>query len=143
VKGTLRRRAGVGVRAMNARRPSTAALIALTALLGTLTGGCAKTACDKQVLYAAPAPDGAAIAFVYRRSCGTPPVPSTHVALVPFNGSLHDAPGNVLALPGEQAVKIAWRSPTQLVVTGFNNPVISKSTAVGAIRIEFPAATVP
>jgi hypothetical protein len=109
---------------------------ALLLLAAASIGGCARTACEKRVLYAAPAPDGAVIAFIYRRECGTRGV-GTHVSIVPFNASLRDEPGNVLALDGEQAVKVSWLNAKTLSVANFHDPRYQLAAPLHSVDVEF------
>jgi hypothetical protein len=104
------------------------------------SGGCTGTACDKRVLYAAPAPDGAVIAFLYRRDCGPRGI-GTHVSVVPFDASLRDEPGNVLSLQGEQTVKLTWLDAKRLSVANFHDPTYQLAAPIQAVAVEFhPAA---
>jgi hypothetical protein len=105
-------------------------------LLAAWLAGCSRADCEKQVLYAAPSPDGAVIAFIYRRACGTRGA-GTHVAIVPFNASLRNEPGNVLALDGDQAVKVSWLNAKTLSVANFHDPLYQLAAPLHAVAVEF------
>jgi hypothetical protein len=113
-------------------RRTLGALLLLTAWLV----GCYRTDCEKRVIYAAPSPDGAVIAFIYRRDCGTQGA-GTHVSIVPFNASLRNEPGNVLALDGEQAVKVSWMSAKTLSVANFHDARYQLAAPLHSVAVEF------
>jgi hypothetical protein len=100
-------------------------------------GACAQPACDQQVTHAAPSPDGANIAFVFRRACAAPRGVSTQVSVVPYTESLRDDTGNVLALRDEQPVKISWQGPKTLVVSGFKDPLYQRNEPIHSVVIGF------
>jgi hypothetical protein len=84
-----------------------------------------------------PSPDGADIAFVFRRSCGTTTGWSTDVSVIDMHRSLRSGPGNVLIVGDEQAVKVSWRGPKKLLVTGFKEPIHLQNPRVDSVTIEF------
>jgi hypothetical protein len=105
--------------------------------ISLLLAGCSGGACKNEVVSGLPSPDGAAIAFVFHRSCGTPAEVSTDVSIIAFRDSLHDGPGNVLVVPDEQPVKVSWQSPKKLLVTGFSNPTHQQAQQIDSITAEF------
>jgi hypothetical protein len=114
------------------------ALLGASFLLG-LGGmlGCTGSTCKNEVIQGLPSPDGAAIAFVFHRSCGAPPTVSTHVSIMAIHRSLHNDAGNVLVVGNEQPVKISWQSPKKLVVTGFKDPTYQRAQPMDSITVEF------
>jgi hypothetical protein len=110
----------------------------LTAFLGILAlGACSRQSCVNQAIIGLPSPDGARIAYVFHRTCSGGPV-TTHVAVISLPNSLRDETGNVLTVAGEQPIKIAWRSPTTLHVTGFTDPLYKVDHPLGTVTIDFP-----
>jgi hypothetical protein len=107
------------------------------ALCFSAIGGCTGSACENKVVYGAPSPDGAFIAFIFHRTCGPNNALSTQITLIGFHDSLRGDAGNVLAVNDDQPVKVSWRSPTLLVVTGFHNPTFESGGQIGAVTIEF------
>jgi hypothetical protein len=99
--------------------------------------GCSRSTCVNQAFYGLPSPDGTAIAFIFHRTCTAPAAVTTEVSLMPFHDSLHDAPGNVLIVAGERAVKVTWHGPTTLWVTGFQGATYQRSAPIDGITIEF------
>jgi hypothetical protein len=99
--------------------------------------GCTEPTCKNEAIQGLPSPDGAAIAFVFRRSCGAPPTVSTHVSIMAIHQSLRNDAGNVLVVGNEQPVKISWQSPKKLVVTGFKDPTYQRTQPLDSITVEF------
>jgi hypothetical protein len=100
--------------------------------------GCGKPACKNDALLGLPSPDGALIAFVFHRHCAAPAAVTTQVSVMSFHESLHDETGNVLSVPDEQPVKISWRGPHELAVTGFKNPVYQRTEPIHSVVIKYP-----
>jgi hypothetical protein len=100
--------------------------------------GCGKPACQNDALLGLPSPDGALIVFVFRRHCAAPAAVSTQVSVIGFHESLHDEPGNILSVPDEQAVKVSWRGPHELAVTGFKNPIYQRTEPIHSVVIKYP-----
>ena len=113
-----------------------AAAAGLFALCGSALLGCGGPACVNEVIAAAPSPDGSVIAFVFHRKCGTGGSLATQVSVVPFHDSLRGA-GNVLAVANDQPIKIVWRGPTTLIVSGFEDPLYQRARPVGSVTVEF------
>ena len=110
-------------------------------VVGALSGalvlcGCHPSSCRNDVVSGAPAPDGAHIAFIFHRQCPAAAA-STEVSLIAFHASLRDAPGNVLRAPGVQPVKVTWRSPTEMIVSGFEVPTYEWKSPMDGVTIEF------
>jgi hypothetical protein len=99
--------------------------------------GCSQGACKNAVVFGAPSPDGAFIAFVFHRSCAGSSAVSTHVSIIPFRDSLRNETGNVLVVGDIQPVKISWRSPTQLVVSHFKDPTYQRTQQLDSISVDF------
>jgi hypothetical protein len=116
---------------------SLSALQAATALSAFLVVGCTQSPCENNVVSGLPSPDGADIAFVFRRSCGTPSGWGTDVSVIDMHRSLRSGPGNVLVVGGEQPVKVSWRGPKRLLVTGFRGPIHLQDPQVNSVTIEF------
>jgi hypothetical protein len=112
-------------------------LRAAAALSAFLIVGCTESPCENNVVSGVPSPDGADIAFVFRRSCGTPTGSSTDVSVIDMHRSLRSGPGNVLVVGDEQAVKVSWRGPKRLLVTGFKGPIRLQNPRVDSVTIEF------
>jgi hypothetical protein len=117
--------------------------VIVAVLLVGAAAGCSTSACDKQVVYAAPAPDGRSIAFIYHRICGTSRDVSTHVSILPYGESLREGPGNVLAVAGDQSVKVSWQGARRLKVSEFHDPTRLPQDPIAGITIEFAAVTAP
>jgi hypothetical protein len=100
--------------------------------------GCNKAACENEVLQGKPSPDGALIAFVYFRRCGSSQETTTHVAVISFHDSLRNEPGNVLAVGRAQPVKILWRGPKELEVGGFTDPTYQRTAPIDSVAIKYP-----
>lgn len=117
----------------------TTAITRLAAMLAALAtvAGCSHPECKNAALYGLPSPDGAFIAFVFQRTCGQPPGVSTQVSLMPFHESLRNDPGNVLSVAGTQPVKVAWRGPRTLFVTGFESATYQRTQPIDSIRIDY------
>jgi hypothetical protein len=113
------------------------ALLAPASLSAFLVVGCTRSPCENDVVSGMPSPDGADIAFVFRRSCGTPTGGSTDVSVIDMHRSLRSGPGNVLVVGGEQPVKVSWRGPKRLLVTGFRGPIHLQDPQVNSVTIEF------
>lgn len=121
------------IRRMNSRR---AGFWFSIVLCSSVLSGCNKPACQNEVLAGKPSPDGALIAFVYHRRCGGEA--STQVSVIDFHDSLHDEPGNVLAVGGEQQIKISWLGPKELQVGGFAHPTYQRTEPIHAVAIRYP-----
>ena len=93
--------------------------LAATVGIVTMLCACSRESCVNQAVIGLPSPDGARIAYVFHRTCGA--AVTTHVSVISLPNALRNESGNVLAVSGEQPVKIAWRSPTTLRVTGFSD----------------------
>jgi len=115
-------------------------LRAAALLSAFLMVGCTRSRCENQVISGMPSPEGADIAFVFRRSCGTSTGWSTDVSVMDMHRSLRSGPGNVLVVGGEQTVKITWLGPKKLLVTGFKEPIHVQNPQVDSIKIEFRRA---
>jgi hypothetical protein len=115
-------------------RMARATAISLT--LSTVAG-CSRPECKNDALYGLPSPDGAFIAFVFQRTCEQPHGVSTQVSLMPFHESLRNEPGNVLSVPGTQPVKVAWRGPRTLFVTGFEGATYQRTQPIDSSRIDY------
>jgi hypothetical protein len=113
------------------------ALRATACLSAFLIVGCTRSPCENNVISGMPSPDGADIAFVFRRSCGTTTGWSTDVSVIDMHRSLRSGPGNVLIVGDEQAVKVSWRGPKKLLVTGFKEPIHLQNPRVDSVTIEF------
>jgi hypothetical protein len=111
--------------------------ILLTTLLMTISAACSRHQCTNQAFYGLPSPDGKFIAFIFHRTCAAPAVMTTEVSLMPFHQSLRNEPGNVLAAPGEQPVKVSWHGAMTLLVTGFTDPIYRRTEPLDAVAIEF------
>ena len=105
------------------------------------SAACSRTQCATQAFYGLPSPDGKFIAFIFHRTCAAPPsapaAVTTEVSLMPFHESLRNEAGNVLAVPGEQPVKVSWHGATTLLVTGFTDPTYHRLEPLDSISIEF------
>ena len=102
-----------------------------------LITACTRSSCDNQAYYGLPSPDGRYIAFIFHRRCAAPEGVSTQVSLLPFRDSLRGDPGNVLAVAGEQPVKVSWRGTKTLSVTGFQTASFRREKPLDGIGIEF------
>ena len=109
--------------------------VVVLAVGAACASGCAPS-CENEVLNGMPSPDGRNIAFVFRRRCGSQM--STHVSVIDLHRTLKGEPGNVLAVAGEQAVKMIWRGPDRLEVSGFRPPVLLRDSKVDGVEILFP-----
>jgi len=111
----------------------------LLVLLVCLGGGaaCSRTQCTNQAFYGLPSPDGKFIAFIFHRTCAAPARVTTEVSLMPFHESLRNEPGNVLAVAGEQPVKVSWHGPTTLLVTGFTDPTFRRIEPLDSVALEY------
>ena len=108
------------------------------AVLGVFViAGCTKTQCENDVIRGMPSPDGANIAFVFRRSCGTTTGSSTNVSVIDMRHPLRSGPGNVLVIGDEQAIHVAWLGPRRLLVAGFKEPISLLNPQVDLVTIEF------
>jgi hypothetical protein len=110
----------------------------LTAAIGVLAAlaACSRQSCLNEATIGLPSPDGARIAYVFHRTCGGAPM-TTHVSVISLPNSLRNETGNVLTVAGDQPVKIAWRSPTNLHVTGFVEPEYELDHPLGPVTVEF------
>ncbi len=100
--------------------------------------GCGGPACVNEVLSGWPSPDGTLIAFIYHRRCGAAAEVSTHVSVISYHESLHNETGNVLAASGEQPVKVSWRGPKELAISGFKNPLYQRAEPIHSVAVEYP-----
>jgi len=119
-------------------RPRLALPMAAGLLAAMQLAACSRTVCQNEIIQASPAPDGAAIAFVFDHTCSPQGGVSTQVSLIALHDALRDGTGNILALSDKQPVKIAWRGPKQLIVTGFQNPAFQIDKPLGSVTVEFP-----
>ena len=101
------------------------------------SAACSRTQCANQAFYGLPSPDGKFIAFIFHRTCAAPASVTTEVSLMPFHESLRNEAGNVLAVPGEQPVKVSWHGATTLLVTEFTDPRYRRLEPLDSISIEF------
>jgi hypothetical protein len=109
-----------------------AVLLSASALLG-----CSQRACKNDVIFGMPAPDGAFIAFVFHRSCAGSSAVSTQVSIIASRDSLRNETGNVLVVPDLQPIKISWRSPKQLLVSHFRDPIYQRTQPLDSVVVEF------
>ncbi len=109
-----------------------ASVLALFAIVA-----CSHPDCKNEAFYGLPSPDGAFIAFVFHRTCATPSALSTEVTVMPSSESLRSDPANILSVPGQQPVKVAWRGARVLFVTGFANASYRRTQPLDSIRIEY------
>ncbi len=112
----------------------TATIILSTACL---TAACARSSCENRAFYGLPSPDGRYIAFIFHRTCPAPEGITTQVSLMPFHESLRGDPGNVLAVAGEQPVKVSWLGATVLSVSGFHDPAFRREGPIDGISVAF------
>ena len=113
----------------------------VAAMLGAFViAGCTKPHCENDVIRGVPSQDGANIAFIFRRSCGTPTGSSTNVSVIEMHHSLRSGPGNVLVVGDEQALHVAWLGPRRLLIAGFQEPISLLSPQVDLVTIEFRRA---
>lgn len=105
-------------------------------------GACSRTQCTNEAFYGLPSPDGRFIAFIFHRTCAAPAgaAPArmtTEVSLMPFHESLRNEPGNVLAVAGEQPVKVSWHGTRALLVTGFTDPTFRRLEPLDSVALEY------
>jgi hypothetical protein len=100
-------------------------------------GGCKGSTCENHAFFGLPSPDGASIAFVFHRRCAAKEEITTDVTVVDFHSPLRNEPGNVLAVAGEQPVRVSWLGARKLVVAGFADTVYRRNPQAGPITIEF------
>jgi hypothetical protein len=112
-------------------------LLALVFMSTFLFIGCTKSQCENDVLRGLPSPDGADIAFVFRRSCGATTGWSTQVSVMNMHRSLKNEAGNVLVIGGDQSVHVTWLGPKRLLVTDFKEPIDYRNSSVDSVAIEF------
>lgn len=111
--------------------------MATLGVLALALAACSRQSCVNQAIIGLPSPDGARIAYVFHRTCANAPV-TTHVSVISLPHSLRDETGNVLTVAGDQPVKIAWRSPTTLRVTGFIDPLYKVDRPLETVTVDFP-----
>ena len=102
-----------------------------------LVAGCGKPLCNNEVIRGIPSPDGADIAFVFRRNCDATPGWTTHVSVMDIHRPLRDERGNVLIVGGTQSLKVSWLGPRRLLVTSFKEPVNRKVPQINMVTVEF------
>jgi hypothetical protein len=120
-----------------ARRRRSLHVLSIFTIGASLTAACSRSSCENKAFYGLPSPDGRYIAFIFHRTCAAPDGVSTQVSLMPFHESLRGDPGNVLAVAGEQPVKVSWHGPTTLWVAGFQDASFRRAEPLDGIRIEF------
>ena len=98
---------------------------------------CSEPACENTVLVGKPSPDGALIAFVYNRRCGSARE-STDVSVIGFHDSLRDQTGNVLSVGAAQPVKVSWLGPKELQISGFVNPFFKRTEPIDSVTLAYP-----
>jgi hypothetical protein len=122
-------------------------------LIVSVLGGCVakgpveapREACSNHALDEVVSPSGNLKAVVFERRCGKPTAYSTQVALMPADGRLSEAPGNVLIAGnggrvsrGRSFVTVAWEGPKMLRVTFAPDAAILRTEpTVGSVKVAY------